>query len=370
MILLWVLVIAEGFGFAYTLGTWAALEGSENIYMLLMIALALVIAVPSVLLSHEAGVRYHRHQTNKQYKEEWKGEGQPGKYKSASISLIQDQSQDDNELPCTQFANRAHTKIALAPLWGALLWALAVVVLSTTMRFSHLEKQMAQETTGGAVASVSGASGNPFAAPAELAAPQIEADKTAEKDIKHSELFEGGAAFIMLAILYLATQGVGAAVAAKGAFSGAQSESAYNSNYGFETYDDFLRQYEPIAQIAQARLQTLQQRLGEKQSNMALKLHQSFGDYLVSESNKGQERKANKMAKSVVTAPAVATAEPAPIPVTSDTVPVSNSLEIPAVHPSVAQERGSPKKTKFCSECGDSIAVNSKFCGGCGLKFA
>lgn len=289
----WLLIIAEGFGFAYSLGTWMAMEGSENTFVILMVVVALVIAVPSATLSHEAGVRFHRHMERKRnyndHKNERKNNEDP--FKTETIALQNVQSSDDGLFASNQYANRAHAKTSLLPLWGAIAWAVVVVVGSTTMRISHLETVMAQENVG-AVSSQTANSGNPFAAPAELAQPQVAADAKAGHDIKSSTLIEGSAAFFMLAFLYLATQGVGAALSAKHAFLGAQSEAAFNGNFGFETYDDFLRYYEPIVQIAQARLQTLQERLGNSPSNnRGMQLHRSFDDYLMDQRQKGIDRK-------------------------------------------------------------------------------
>lgn len=293
-VFLWLLIIAEGFGFAYSLGTWMAMEGSENTFVMLTVVVALVIAVPSATLSHEAGIRFHRNMEHKRNYKDWKvgRRNNNDQFKTETIALDKDQSSDDQLFAFNQYANRAHSKIALLPLYGAIAWAIVVVAGSTTMRISHLEKIMAQENVGVVALASSAGSGNPFAAPAELVQPQVAADAKAGSDIKSSTMIEGSAAFIMLAFLYLATQGVGAAMAAKYAFLGAQSEAAYNGNFGFETYDDFLRYYEPIVQIAQARLQTLQERLGNStNNNQGMQLHHSFDDFLIEQRQKGVDRK-------------------------------------------------------------------------------
>jgi hypothetical protein len=371
-VFLWLLIIAEGFGFAYSLGTWMAMEGSENTFAILMVVVALVIAVPSATLSHEAGVRFHRYMERKRNYQDWKAgrRNNDDQFKTEIIALQKDQSSDDNLFAFNQYANRAHSKISLLPLWGAIAWAIVVVAGSTTMRISHLEKVMAQESVG-AVSSQSANSGNPFAAPAELAQPQVAAEDKAGKDIKSSTLVEGSAAFIMLAFLYLATQGVGAAVAAKYAFLGSQSEAAYNGNFGFETYDDFLRYYEPIVQIAQARLQTLQERLGNSpDNNRGMQLHHSFDDYLVEQRQKGIDRKAQNTTpnSSAVHAPA-APAMTAPISNAQQAQPQINEL-IHAAPATVVSENSAQPKSKFCSDCGSAIAATAKFCSGCGSSFA
>jgi hypothetical protein len=305
-IFLWVLIIAEGFGFAYSLGTWAAREGSENIHTILMIVVAFVIAVPSAWLSHEAGIRFHRWSSFNRYRREWKETpaDKRGEFKTAPITLnnvlnkswltnpnLISQVDDDKPI-CTQYANRRHQRISLIPLWGAVAWAAIVVIGSTTMRITHLETELNQETTGTETSQPANP-GNPFAtAPKELGDVQNSADLKGKTDGNNTTLIEGSTAFFMLAFLYLATQGVGAALAAKYAFLGAESDIAYEGNFGFETYDGFTSYYEPMLQIAQSRLQTLQERLSSNDdNNTALGLHKTFDDYLKLERQKNIERK-------------------------------------------------------------------------------
>lgn len=374
-VLLWLLIIAEGFGFAYSLGTWMAMEGSENTFVILMVVVALVIAVPSATLSHEAGLRFHRYMERKRHYQDWKNGGQNGKFKTDTIALQKDQSADDASPSYTQYANRAHTKTSLLPLWGAIAWAIVVVAGSTTMRISHLEKVVAQENVGVVVSSQSGNSGNPFAAPAELAQPQVAADAKAGNDIKSSTMIEGSAAFLMLAFLYLATQGVGAAVSAKYAFLGAQSEAAFNGNFGFETYDDFLRYYEPIVQIAQGRLQTLQERLGNSSdNNQGMQLHHSFDDYLTDQRQKGIDRKLQNTTPNSIVNQSVANYQ-AGASIGNAGKPSIEPMEevyitTDQVKAAPALVNGSQQQSKFCKECGSTNAAIDKFCGDCGFKFA
>lgn len=371
-VFLWLLIIAEGFGFAYSLGTWMAMEGSENIFMILMVVVALVIAVPSALLSHESGVRFHRHMERKRNYQDWKvgRSNNEDKFKTETIALQKSQSVDDNLFPFNQYANRAHIKISLLPLWGALAWAIVVVVGSTTMRISHMEKVLAQENTGVVAAQAVADSGNPFAAPAELAQPQAAAQDKAVNDIKTSTKIEGSAAFILLAFLYLATQGVGASLAAKHAFLGAQSEAAYNGNFGFETYDDFLRYYEPMVQIAQARLQTLQERLGNSpENNQGMQLHHTFDEHLEAQ----RKRRINQKVQNTISLPAVNYAPPQPPVITeSKNAPQIQTQpnEPISIQATVSPENSSQPKSKFCSTCGSPITSNARFCSGCGSSFA
>lgn len=271
------LVIAEGLGFSYLLGTWMAMEGSESTHQVLMVAIVFVLAVVLLFVTHVAGHQLYRSNLISRCNKEWRDDGQPGKYQSAKIALEDDQSEDDDQAPYTQCVNRVGTTRSYAMVIIAIISIAFIAGLSTWMRIKHLETVTAQETTGVAATSA----GNPFSSmPPELSAPQAQADNQAKADIEKSNGQEGMAAFIMLAFIFVVTQIVGISAGYKWGFAGNESKKAYKGIHGFSTYDDLVSFYEPIIQIAQAKLQTLQQRLSERGSNINLNLHKTFNDYL------------------------------------------------------------------------------------------
>jgi hypothetical protein len=86
------------------------------------------------------------------------------------------------------------------------------------------------------------------------------------------------AAFLMLAFIFVVTQIVGIAAGYKWGFAGKESNAAYAGTHGFSTYDDYQAYYAPVIRVAQAKLQSLQQRL--RGVNVSLELKKSFDDYL------------------------------------------------------------------------------------------
>jgi len=282
VMVLGILVVAEGMGFSYMLGTWMAGEGgSENTRTLLMYAIVLVLCVILIFVTHSAGHQLYRTNLVKQCEREWREAGQEGPFRSANIMLEGDQTVDDNAPHYTQCANRVGTSGSYVMVILAGVVIAAIAIASTWMRVKHLESEMVSETTQSVAAATQG--GNPFAGgnlplPDEVTKPQADAEKKGAEDGSSAHKGEGLAAFIMLAFIFIVTQIVGIAAGFKWGFAGRESKAAYAGTHGFSTYDDYTAYYAPVIRTAQAKLQGLQQRL--KGVNVGLDLKKSFDDFL------------------------------------------------------------------------------------------
>ena len=95
-----------------------------------------------------------------------------------------------------------------------------------------------------------------------------------------NEKGEGLAAFIMLALIFIVTQIVGIYAGFKYGFAGKESAAAFRGTRGFATYDDYMDRFEPMIQVGQAKLQTLQRNLAAMGGNLKLSLHKTFDDYI------------------------------------------------------------------------------------------
>lgn len=281
VVVLALLVIAEGLGFSYLLGSWMAMEGSEDTRTLLMVAIVLVLCVILIFVTHSAGHQLYRTNLIRASEKEWRDAGQPGQFKSRTVMLKDDQLMDSDQPEYTQLVNRVGTSGSYFMVVVAIAIIVVIAVTSTWMRVKHLENEQTQETmqSGGAPAS-----GNPFAGglalPKEVIAPQIEADSKGIADRNDAQATEGMAAFIMLGFIFVVTQVVGIAAGFKWGFAGKESKAAYASTRGFSTYDDYQAHYAPVIQVAQSKLQTLQQQLARQGGNQSLDLRKAFDDYL------------------------------------------------------------------------------------------
>jgi len=279
IVVLSLLVIAEGLGFSYLLGSWMAMEGSENTRTLLMVAIVLVLCVILVFVTHSAGHQLYRTNLVRRSEKEWRDAGQPGQFKSRTMMLKDDQSIDNDQPEYTQLVNRVGTSGSYFMVVVAVAIIVVIAFTSTWMRVKHLENEQTLETMQS-----SSASGNPFAGglslPKEVTEPQIEADQKGIADRNKAQATEGMAAFIMLGFIFVVTQVVGIAAGFRWGFAGKESKAAYVSTRGFSTYEDYEAYYAPVIQVAQSRLQTLQQQLARQGGNQSLDLRKTFDDYL------------------------------------------------------------------------------------------
>lgn len=299
--LLFVLVLAEGLGFSYMLGTWMAGEsGSENTRQLLMWAVVFVLCVIFVFVMHGAGHQLYRSNLVAKADRDWRADGQPGKFSSHNIKLADNQSKDDDQAEYTQCVNRVGTGRSYFMVGAAGVIIVVVAVVSTVMRMKHLDSEHTASTTLSAPTVTEG--GNPFAnlgkqLPAEVVQGQVSAEEKAAADGRAAYKDEGYAAFFMLAFIFAITQLVGIAGGYKWGFAGRESKAAFRGTRGFSTYDDYLSYYAPLAQVAQSKLQALQQKLSEGRTNDGLRLEHTFEDYL-------DEHRGNRLKSLGASAPA------------------------------------------------------------------
>ncbi|MGO4380244.1 hypothetical protein AB4Z19_18355 [Pseudoduganella sp. RAF19] len=282
-LVLGLLIIAEGMGFSYLLGSWMAMEGSENTRLLLMGGIVFVLCVVMGFLTHNAGHQLFRTNLIRRCKKEWIDDGKKGKLRTVNISLKDDQRQDDSLPHYTQCVNRVGNDSSYALVGIAAAAIIVIAVMSTVMRVKHLESDQGRETLQSVPTAQASAEGNPFAngaLPAEITAPQAAADTKAKEDINSSTKVEGLSAFVMLAFIFVVTQIVGIIAGYKWGFAGKNSKDAYKSTLGFSTYDDYSRYFSPILSNAEAKLSTLQQRLIEQGDNVDLSLKHTFEQFL------------------------------------------------------------------------------------------
>ncbi|TCG05644.1 hypothetical protein BZM27_32220 [Paraburkholderia steynii] len=282
MVLLTVLVIAEGLGFSYLLGSWMARDGSANTHTLLMVAIVLVICVIMVFLTHVAGHQLYRSNLVARCRKQWRQDKTQERFSSRKVKLDEDQSVDDGEPDYTQVANRVGTSHSYFMVGLAVVVILAIAVTSTCMRWSNLNAEQTREAMG---VSQGADAGNPFAngngVPAELVASQKAADDRARAEESSSTRSEGAAAFITLAIIFVVTQVVGIFGGFAWGFGGRESRAAWKTTKGFTTFEDYNNYYAPLRSIAQSQLENLQKRMAENADISGKTFSKTFRNYVL-----------------------------------------------------------------------------------------
>ncbi len=298
--LLFVLVVCEGLGFSYILGTWMARDGSANTHTLMMFAIVLVIAIILVWVTHAAGHQFYRttllRSCFKRYKEK---EG--SEYSSISVALMNDQSVDADQADYTRCINRvakdSHDKGSYAWSGVAAVSILVIFTLSTVMRWENLQGELTRETRSQGQA-VGASSTNPFAGkelPDSVTIPQQAADKKLDAEIAANTKAEGLAAILMLGFIFVVTQILGFGAGYKYGFVGRETyknangmnsmwfwskkDGAFADTGGFSTYDSYWATYEPLLDLVSERLRELQHRL-QQNSHENIRMDKTFLTYL------------------------------------------------------------------------------------------
>lgn len=290
-VLLVVLVIAEGLGFSYLLGSWMAREGSVNTHTLLMFAIVLVLCVILVAITHAAGHQYYRTSLLRSCFNRYKDVG-GNEYASCQIALKDGQSRDDGEPDYKQIVNRvakhSHDKGSYAAVVIAIVSIVFIAVVSTYMRMENLKGELSRETV---LQPSPSAASNPFdklPLPTDIVAPQQQADAKAAAETADATKNEGMAAFAMLGFIFVITQIVGMGAGYKFGFAGKESRDAHRATWGYATYDDYWAYFQPVCDLVNARLKDLQQKI-EASSHTKLALSKTFNDFLTEQNAQSHE---------------------------------------------------------------------------------
>lgn len=279
--LLTVLVIAEGLGFSYLLGSWMARDGSANTHTLLMVAIVFVLCVIMVFLTHVAGHQLYRSNLVARCRKQWKQDKSQERFSSRKVKLDDNQSVDDGEPDYTQVANRVGTSHSYFMVGLTVAVVIVIAGTSTWMRWSNLNAEQTREAMG---VSQGADAGNPFATansmPAELVASQKATDDRAKAEESSSTRSEGAAAFITLAVIFVVTQIVGIFGGFAWGFGGRESLAAWKTTKGFNTFEDYNNYYAPFRAIAQSQLENLQKRLAENADISGKTFSKTFRDYV------------------------------------------------------------------------------------------
>lgn len=286
MALLSLLVMLEGLGFAYLLGSWMALESSENERMLLTAAIVIVLAAILVWVTHSAGHQLYRTRLLRSCFQQFQAstirltdtpdDAKPKVFTSEIVGLSQDQSIDRSQPPHVRCANRVVTRPddlgSYAWVWLASVLVVVIAVISVILRIETLHSSDALSTQ--------------FLPPGLAESGANEAAMAAA--LENAAL----ASFAILSAIFIVTQMVGMGVGYWYGFAGKQSREAYSATGGCADYDTYFGPVRRRMSIADLRLTTLH-RLMEKRLpheidwKMADGRERDFLEFIREERNRG-----------------------------------------------------------------------------------
>lgn len=237
LLVLGLLIAAEGFGFSYVLSGLMALDSSENLRFYLTWAIVFVLATILVWVTHKAGHQLYRTRLLRSCFRQYQahaivdqGAGERKKvFSSHVVSLADPQTIDDAQPPHVQCANRVVTHPGdrgnYVWLWIAGALVAVIAIGSVSLRVDTLHA-MALEGTATAAEETAALTG-----------------------------------FFLLATIFVVTQLVSIGVGYTYGFGGRQSKEAYRETQGRADYEAYFRPTRQTMSIADLRLTQLHRKM-------------------------------------------------------------------------------------------------------------
>lgn len=192
------------------------------------------------------------------------GEGPVVLGKLAEIQAHQPQASDDGDPPHIQCLRRVGSETGMQSILIAALLLLAVAGYSTLVHFKHQVAQQAVETT-----SIEMPRGSPAATlPDTAISPAAASDAGMGSDI-------------VLGVLLLVTQMLGASIGYRHQLAAKQGRIAYESTRGYATYEEYFAHGDGLVQhSAEQSLKDLQRAGDAQQGKASDQRHHSFREFL------------------------------------------------------------------------------------------
>jgi hypothetical protein len=328
-VVIFLMVLVEAAGLAYVLAGWTLPGASEFAQRIAAGGIGFLIAVILVFFTHWAGLEIDQANRYRRDRNEWIAAGRDGPLYGPDLSLNDAQLVDDREPAFRQRATRGHGKTAYLLTTITLIMVLAVGSGAAFVRGQVLEQEIVLESSARTTALKKFALNLPETTNAELAA----ADQRALKEEISIKRRGGWGTLIILVIIFVFLQVLGIFFGYRHSFNGRLSKDAYRALRAdhFSSHGELLQYYDRIADIAQSKVERLQQLLEQKHhdgmgSSLGLEPY-SFRDYL--QAREIQRRHKPLGADPDAPPPDVATLPSPPF----ESLPANGQPEVPAVPP-------------------------------------
>lgn len=308
---IWLLTIAmvfvEAMGFAYVLAGFTVPGASENTQQYGALGIAFLISVILVAFTHLSGHELFKSSQIANARREWVDNKKAHPLGTGAVALAKAQSIDDAQPAYAHLANRVGTHPSYKITTATIVFVAIVAVFATYVRGTVLEQQLLLEKTGKqaeATLSIKATAdgldlslkNDANALPAADVAEQGKAEKKAEAEGTDNQRHGGWGTFVVLAFVFVFLQILGVIFGFRWGFAGRESSAAHRAiGHGrYSTYADVREHYQEIADTAQAKLESLQQKLMERNSGVgtsSLQCTKSFRDFMEEErANQTKER--------------------------------------------------------------------------------
>lgn len=342
------MVVVEALGFSYVLAGFTIPGASETTQQYGAIGIAFLLSVILVAFTHLAGHELYVSSKIKQAWEDWRNH-KPDEYRlyTGDIALAKPQSEDNHQPSYTQICNRVGNKASYKITIATAIVVIIVAIGATYVRGKVLDEQLLMERTGrNAATSLSvnitsdslDLSVTPSdQLPAADVAEQGKAEKKADEESNSNKQAGGWGTFIVLAFIFVFLQLLGVIFGFRWGFAGKESQKAFDSigKGRYSTYSDVREHYQEIADTAQAKLESLQQKMMKKlidRGQTTKSTPRTFRDFMEEERQNQTKERANevshiKQRQDYQTAPATVVTPVAPAATPS--APIAANVEAP-----------------------------------------
>ncbi len=266
-----VMVFVEAMGFAYVLAGFTVPGASENTQQYGALGIAFLISVILVAFTHLSGHELFKSSQIKQARRERAEDGRKHKLATGLVALAKPQSIDDEQPSYTQLANRVGSHPSYKITAATIVFVAIVAVFASYVRGTVLEQQLLLETTGKTSQLIAPTSnGLELSAKTDSAqlpiadvAEQNKAEQKAAAEGTDNQRHGGWGTFVVLAFVFVFLQILGVIFGFRWGFAGRESSAAHRAigEGRYSSYSDVRVHYQEIADAAQAKLESLQQKM-------------------------------------------------------------------------------------------------------------
>lgn len=264
-VIIGLLVIAEAFTFSYLLAGYIIIDASQFLQTLAGFAIAFILSVILLVLTHQVGVELYENQIKKRIIGYSKG-SQLNLQPNYNINL-ENTLKDTQEPNFMQMLNRFKSNSSLKNSYIITFATLTIMVIiavgATTVRLETYNKYVLEES-----AIIQSNVFENDSLPKDARENQEEIDKKVIHDLQTSSKRAGWVSFGVLAVLFFGIQMWGIILGYSYGFSGKESKKAYKYSYKFPTEYDFKKYFNDrksyVKQIAQRNLSITQSKIAKK----------------------------------------------------------------------------------------------------------
>jgi hypothetical protein len=277
------MVLVEAAVLAYVLAGWTLPGASEVAQQLAAFGIGFLIAVILVFFTHWAGLEIYQANQFRRDRKEWIAAGRVGPLYGPDLSLNDAQNVDDNEPAFRQRATRGHGNKTYALSAITVIMVIVVGIGAAFVRGQVIEQELvlesAQRAKGVQRFNLDATAANH----ADAAVSELQAIQQEEINIKRRG---GWATLIILSIIFFFLQLLGIFFGYRYSFNGRLSKDAYRALKAdrFSSYSELLQYYDRVADIAQSKVERLQQlieqKYGDRMGDSPQWRQYTFRDYL------------------------------------------------------------------------------------------